>query len=106
MRRFEILWLHVCDKFVPEIADIVQQYVHTVRDVITMFRQGGVELVTKIDSNHPQSDHEEHRVAIIEEFKNGINNCLDKVETDYKEEIKKLMTPKFQNFKKEQLVAL
>jgi hypothetical protein len=42
----------------------------------------------------------------FDEFKNGINNCLDKVETDYKEEIKKLMTPKFQNFKKEQLVAL
>jgi transposase len=42
----------------------------------------------------------------FEEFKNGIHNRLDKVETDYKEEIKKLITSKFQNFKKEQLLAL
>ncbi|MDR0336375.1 MAG: helix-turn-helix domain-containing protein, partial [Planctomycetaceae bacterium] len=68
MRRFEILWLHACGKFAPEIADIVQQHVHTVRDVINMFRQGGVELVTTIDSNHPKSDLEEYRVSIIEEF--------------------------------------
>ena len=30
MRRFEILWLHACGKFVPEIAEIVQQNPDTV----------------------------------------------------------------------------
>ncbi|MDR0337942.1 MAG: hypothetical protein LBI18_12720 [Planctomycetaceae bacterium] len=60
-----------------------------------------------IDSNHPKNDLEAYRVSIIEEFKNGINNCLEKIETNYKEEIKKkLMTPKFRNFKKEQLLVL
>ena len=68
MRRFEILWLHACGKFAQEIATIVQQNVRTVRDVINMFRQGGIEFVTTIDSNHPKSDLEEHRVSIIEEF--------------------------------------
>ena len=68
MRRFEILWLHACGKFAQEIAIIVQQNVRTVRDVINMFRQGGIELVTTIDSNHPKSDLEEHRVSIIDEF--------------------------------------
>ncbi|MDR0336842.1 MAG: hypothetical protein LBI18_07110, partial [Planctomycetaceae bacterium] len=68
MRRFEILWLHACGKFAPEIANIVQQHVHTVRDVINMFQRGGIELVTTIDSNHPKSDLEEYRVSIIEEF--------------------------------------
>ena len=68
MRRFEILWLHACGKFAPEIAAIVQQNVYTVRNVINMFREGGVELVTTIDSNHPKSDLEEYRVSIVEEF--------------------------------------
>jgi len=68
MRRFEIHWLHACGKFAREIATIVQQNARTVRDVITMFRQGGIELVTTIDSNHPKSDLEEHRVSIVEEF--------------------------------------
>jgi transposase len=68
MRRFEILWLHACGKFAQEISPIVQQNVRTVRDVINMFRQGGIDLVTTIDLNHPQSALEEHRVSIIEEF--------------------------------------
>ena len=34
MRRFEILWLHSCGKFAPEIATLVQQNAYTVRDVI------------------------------------------------------------------------
>ena len=33
----------------------------------------------------------------------GINDCLRRVETDYKEELETLMKPKFQNFKKEKL---
>ncbi|MGL6196403.1 MAG: hypothetical protein ACRC2T_16430, partial [Thermoguttaceae bacterium] len=37
MRRFEILCLHACGKFAPEIAKIVKQHVRTVRDVIKMF---------------------------------------------------------------------
>ncbi|MDR0335910.1 MAG: hypothetical protein LBI18_02360 [Planctomycetaceae bacterium] len=40
---------------------------HTVRDVITMFRQDGIEFVTNIGLNHP-SDLEAYRVSIIEEF--------------------------------------
>jgi len=68
MRRFEILWLHACGKFAPEIATLVQQNAYTVRDVIKNFQRGGMKLVTTIDSNHPTSDLEQHRVSIIEEF--------------------------------------
>jgi transposase len=68
MRRFEILWLHACGKFAPEIAAIIQQNAYTVRDVIRKFQRGGIELVTAIDSNHPTSDLEHHRTSIIEEF--------------------------------------
>jgi transposase len=68
MRRFEILWLHACGKFAPEIATIVQQDGDTVRKVIKNFQKGGIELVTTIDSNHPTSDLEKHRTSIIEEF--------------------------------------
>ena len=68
MRRFEILWLHSCGKFAPEIATLVQQNAYTVRDVIKDFQRGGIALVTTIDSNHPTSDLEQHRVSIIEEF--------------------------------------
>jgi transposase len=68
MRRFEILWLHACGKFAPEIAIIVQQDGDTVRKVIRNFQNGGIELVTTIDSNHPKSDLEKHRTNIIEEF--------------------------------------
>jgi hypothetical protein len=69
MRRFEILWLHACGKFAPEISRIVKQNPHTVRDVINMYKKGGVELVTTMESNHPTSDLENHRVSIVEEFK-------------------------------------
>ena len=68
MRRFEILWLHSCGKFAHEIAEIVQQNRYTVRDVIKKFQRGGIELVTTIDSNHPKSDLEDHRISIVEEF--------------------------------------
>jgi transposase len=70
MRRFEILWLHSCGKFAPEISKIVQQNVCTVREVINKFRQGGIEIITTIDSNHPKSDLESHRASILEEFQN------------------------------------
>ena len=39
-------------------------------------------------------------------FTAGINDCLQRVETDYKEELETLMKPNFQNFKKEKLLAL
>jgi len=68
MRRLEILWLHACGKFAPEIAIIVQQNPSTVRGVIKMFQEGGLELVTKIDSNHPTSELEKYQTSIIEEF--------------------------------------
>jgi transposase len=68
MRRFEILWLHACGKFAPEIALLVQQNPATVRDVINMYKKGGIELLTTIDSNHPTSDLEKYRTSIIEEF--------------------------------------
>jgi transposase len=42
----------------------------------------------------------------FDEFTAGINDCLSRVETDYKEELETLMKPKFQNFKKEKLLAL
>ena len=88
MRWFEILWLHACGKFAQEIATIVQQNVRTVRDVITMFRQGGIQLVTTIDSNHPKSDLEEHRVSIIEEF-NKRPPASAKADLDKQEDLKK-----------------
>jgi transposase len=68
MRRFEILWLHACGKFAPEIATLVNQNPHTVRDVINMYKKGGFDLVTTIDSNHPKSELEKHKTSIIEEF--------------------------------------
>jgi transposase len=68
MRRFEILWLHSCGKFAPEIATIVQQNAYTVRNVIKDFQKGGIPLVTTINSNHPTSDLEQHRVSLVEEF--------------------------------------
>ena len=67
-RRFEILWLHSCEKFAPEIAPLVQQNPVTVRDVINKFKQGGIERVTKIESNHPTSELEKHQASLIEEF--------------------------------------
>jgi transposase len=68
MRRFEILWLHACGKFAPEIASIVKQHPDVVCNVIKMFKNGGIELVTKIGANHPTSDLEKHKTSIIEEF--------------------------------------
>jgi transposase len=67
-RRFEILWLHACGKFAPEIAQLVQQNPVTVRAVINKFKKGGIALVTPIDSNHPTSELEKHKTSIIEEF--------------------------------------
>jgi len=67
-RRFEILWLHSCGKFAPEIALLVQQNPVTIREVINKFKQGGIELVTKIESNHPASELEKHKTSLIEEF--------------------------------------
>jgi len=68
MRRFEVLWLHSCGKFPPEIATLTKQNPATVRGVINKFKNGGIELVTKIDSNHPTSELENHQVSLIEEF--------------------------------------
>jgi len=68
MRRFEILWLHARGKFAPEIATLVQQNPRTVRDVINMYKNGGLKLVTTIDSNRPTSDLEKYQTSIIEEF--------------------------------------
>jgi transposase len=67
-RRCEILWLHACGKFAPEIAPLVKQHPHTVRDVINMFKQGGIERVLTIESHHPTSTLEQHRTSLIEEF--------------------------------------
>ncbi len=69
MRRLEILWLHACGKFAPEIAILVKQNPHTVRDVIAMYKKGGVPSVAAMDSNHPASELEKHRTSIVEEFK-------------------------------------
>ena len=42
----------------------------------------------------------------FDDFKTGINDCLHRVETDYKTEIETLMKPNFQDLKKEHLLAL
>ena len=42
----------------------------------------------------------------FDDFKKGINDCLSRVENEYKTELDTLMTPKFQNLKKGQLLAL
>jgi transposase len=68
MRRFEILWLHACGKFAPEIAVLVEKNPYTVRSVIKQYKKGGLKLVTTIDSNHPTSDLEKHKISLIEEF--------------------------------------
>jgi len=68
MRRFEILWLHACGKHAPEIVPLVKQHVRTVREVIKMYQNGGIELVSTIDSHHPTSDLEKQRSSLIEEF--------------------------------------
>jgi transposase len=68
MRRFEILWLHANGKFVPEIAMLVKRDRRTVRKVIKNYQSGGIELVTKIESNHPTSELEKHKTSLIEEF--------------------------------------
>ncbi len=68
MRRFEILWLHACGKFAPEIAILVKQNPHTVRDVINVYKKHGVDAVTAMNSNHPTSELQKHKTSIIEEF--------------------------------------
>jgi transposase len=68
MRRFEILWLHACGKFAPEIALLVRQTPPTVRGVMNMYQKGGIQLVTAMDSYHPASDPAQHRTSIIREF--------------------------------------
>ncbi|MDR1959313.1 MAG: helix-turn-helix domain-containing protein, partial [Planctomycetaceae bacterium] len=60
MRRFEILWLHACGKFAPEIALLVRQTPPTVRGVIHMYQKGGIQLVTAMDSYHPASGPAQH----------------------------------------------
>ena len=40
------------------------------------------------------------------DFTSGINDCLDRVETDYKTELETLMQPNFQNLKNADLLAL
>ena len=60
MRRFEMLWLHAHGKHTSEIATLVKKSSATVRKVIHMFREGGIELVMTIDSNHPKSKLEPH----------------------------------------------
>ena len=42
----------------------------------------------------------------FDEFTSGINDCLSRVETDYKAELETLMKPNFQNLKKAKLLAL
>jgi transposase len=68
MRRFEMLWLHAHGMSTSEIAKLVNKTSVTVRNVIHLFQDGGIELVMTIDSNHPKSKLEPHRTSIIEEF--------------------------------------
>jgi len=42
----------------------------------------------------------------FDDFKNGINDCLARVETDHKTELETLMAPNFQNLKNTNLLAL
>lgn len=67
-RRFEMLWLHSCGMNAEIIAPLVQMNPYTVRGVIKMYKEGGIELVTKIGSHHPTSELENHKASIIEEF--------------------------------------
>jgi hypothetical protein len=69
MERFEVLWLHACGKFASEIATLTGIHANTVRKHITNYAKGGIKLVTTIDSNHPTSELDKHRVSLIEEFK-------------------------------------
>ena len=42
----------------------------------------------------------------FDDFKAGINDCLDRVETDYKPELESLMSPNFQNLKNVMLLTM
>ena len=42
----------------------------------------------------------------FDDFKTGINDCLDRVETEDKAEIETLMQPNFQNLKNTNLMAV
>jgi hypothetical protein len=66
MRRFEILWLHACGKFAPEIALLIRQTPHGSR--CDEHVPKGRQLVTAMDSYHPASDPAQHRSSIISEF--------------------------------------
>ena len=44
--------------------------------------------------------------ATFDEFTAGINDCLSRVETDYKSELETLMQPNFQDVKKASLLAV
>jgi transposase len=67
-RRFEILWLHAHGKFAPEISTLVKRDRRTVRNVIKNYQEGGIDLVTKLESNHPTSELAKHKTSLIEEF--------------------------------------
>ena len=69
MERLEVLWLHACGKRAPEIATLTNLHYDTVRKYIHDYAKGGVNLITTIESNHPTSELEKHRVSLIEEFK-------------------------------------
>jgi len=142
MRRFEILWLHACGKFVPEVASLVQQNDDTVRSVIKNSKK------TVSNSSRSWTPNVCHKLVeelakeleitlqflpgyspnlnlierlwkfvkkkclcnvcyeTFDEFTSGINDCLSRVETDYKAELEPLMKPNFQNPKKASLLAL
>ena len=84
MRCFEILCLHACGMHASGIAVVVGQNPRTVRNVINMFKAGGIELVSSISSNHPESDLEKHRGLIDEDFRRrppaSSSEAVDRIE--------------------------
>jgi hypothetical protein len=84
MRRFEILWLHACGKlqFLPSYSL-------------------NLNLIERLWKFVKKKCLYNIYYETFNDFKTGINDCLARVDTDYKNELKTLMTTKFQVLKKE-----
>ncbi|MDR0335964.1 MAG: hypothetical protein LBI18_02630, partial [Planctomycetaceae bacterium] len=60
-------------------------------------------VTVKIISEHTNAENvnsDKHRVFLIENFQNDINDCLNGIDKQYKNEIATVMTLNFQNLKK------
>jgi transposase len=67
-RRYDVLWLHSCGKFVPEIVELTRFTKVTVRRIIKRYLQKGKEGIETIKAYRPKSVLTPYRDAISHEF--------------------------------------